>query len=133
FIETRWASYLANRKLQPATLDLYSSIISKHLLPFFGEDMMSEITTARVTDFFDGLTGRLKEGTIGNVYKVLNMIFDVAFEYDYVASKPLRRKLHKPEYERQEKPTLPVEQARELLRGLTYSHRLFIATLSVLT
>src|SRR5690348_16131674 len=64
---------------------------------------------------------------------MLNMLFDVALEYDFIAAKPLRRKLHKPEFERAEKPVLSVEQARELLRGLSFNHRLFIAVLSTLT
>jgi integrase len=133
FVKGRWASYLANRKLEPSTLDLYACITRRHLLPFFGDDVLAEISMGRVTDFFDRLAGKRKAGTIANIYKVLHIMFDVAFEYGFISVKPIRKKLHKPECERAEKPILPVEQARELLRGLTYNHRLFVATLAVLT
>lgn len=131
FIKSRWASYVHKRKMQPATVKMYNCFINKHLLPTFGPLPLVEISTGRLTDFFDGLYGKLKESSIGNIYRLLSLMFDIMVEYDLIESKPLRKKLHKPEYEREEKPTLPVEDARNILKALSYSHRLFITTLGV--
>ena len=50
-----------------------------------------------------------------------------------IDTKPLRRKLHKPEVEKEEKPVLAPETIREILARLPYAHRLFIVMMSVLT
>jgi len=63
---------------------------------------------------------------------MLNLMFDIALDYDLMESKPLRKKLHKPEFEREEKPILPVEMVRRRLKGLSYGDRLFIAVLSII-
>jgi integrase len=133
FIKTRWASYVAKRKMEPSTLAGYDSIISKHLLPVFGERQIASITAGDMTDFFDGLRGRMKAKTAANIFGLLNVMFDVAMEYELIESKPLRKKLHKPEFEKEEKPVLSPEVVRDILMGLPYAHRLFIVMLSVLT
>jgi integrase len=119
--------------MEPSTITCYNSHINRHMIPALGDCPMREITTGKMTDFFDSLYGKLKESTIANIYRLLNLMFDIALDYDLVESKPLREKLHKPEFEREEKPTLPAEAARRLLKGLSYGERLFIAVLSVLT
>jgi integrase len=107
-------------------------MIERHILPALGDLPMAEITTSTMTDFFDSLYGELKEGSISNIYSLLALMFDIALEYKLIGSKPIAKRLHKPEYERAEKPILSVEDARRILKGLSHSHRLFVAVLAVL-
>ncbi len=133
FIKTRWASYVAKRKMEPSTLAGYDRIIKKHLLPVFGERELSGIEVGDMTDFFDGLYGRMKDKTISNVFTLTYKMFDIAVEYDLIKSNPVRKHLHKPEFEKEEKPVLKAETVRKILMKLPYEHRLFIVMLSVLT
>src|SRR5436853_107031 len=133
FIKTRWASYVSKRKMEPSTVASYNSIIKAHLLPVFGDVPLSQITPGGLTDFFDSLSGKAKPKTVSNVYALLNTMFDVAMDYEIIENKPLRKKLHKPEVEKEEKPVLQPEVLRQILAKLSPTHRLFIALLSVLT
>jgi integrase len=133
FIKTRWASYVEKRKMEPSTLAGYDSIINKHLLPMFGERELASIEVGDMTDFFDGLYPKMREKTISNIFTLAYKMFDVALEYDLVKSNPLRKHLHKPEFEKEEKPVLGAETVRDILMKLPYAHRLFIVMLSVLT
>ena len=63
FVKTRWASYVAKRKMQPSTVASYDSIIKQHLLPVFGDRELSSLTLGDMTDFFDSLRGRMKPKT----------------------------------------------------------------------
>jgi integrase len=103
------------------------------MLPVFGERQIAGITVSDMTDFFDGLRGRMKVKTASNVFGLLSVMFDVALEYELIESKPLRKKPHKPEFEKGEKPVLVPEAVRDILMKLPYAHRLFVVMLSVLT
>ena len=127
FIKTRWASYVSKRNMQPSTVASYDSIIKAHLLPAFGDVPLSQITPGSLTDFFDSLSGKAKAKTVANVYGLLSTMFDVAVDYEIIENKPLRKKLHKPEVEKEEKPVLRPEVVRQILAKLPPAHRLFIA------
>lgn len=133
FLKGKWASYLAKRKMEPSTLASYESIINKHLVPAFGSRPLIEITPGILTDFFDGLRGKVRGKTARNVYGLLNVMFDVALDNELIESKPLRDKVHKPEFERAEKPTIPADSIRSIIAGLPTRDRLVIAVLSVFT
>lgn len=133
FLATRWDSYLTNKKLEPSTTASYGSIIKKHLLPAFGERQIAEITKGDMTDFFDGLRGKLADKTLLNIFNLLDEMFDLALDYDFISSSPVRKKLHKPEFEKQEKPILAPEVVSNILMKLPYAHRLFIVMMTALT
>ncbi len=133
FVKTRWASYVSKRKMQPSTIASYDSIIKAHLLPVFGDVGLSQITPGRLTDFFDDLSGKAKPKTVANVYGLLSTMFDVAMDYEIIENKPLRKKVHKPEVEKADKPVLAPETLRQILAKLPPAHRLFIALFSILT
>jgi integrase len=133
FIKTRWASYVAKRKMEPSTLASYESVIKKHLLPVFGERQLASISRGDMTDFFDGVRDKLKAKSASNIFALLNVMFDVALDYELIESKPLRKKLHKPEVEKEEKPVLAPEMVSKILLKLPYAHRLFVVMMSVLT
>lgn len=134
FVTSRWASYVKKRNMERSTLISYESIINKHLLPKFGAMEMAEITPGIVGDFFDAANRTLKPKTVTNIFALLNVMFDVAVEYELVELSPVRKRLHKPEAEqRDEKPTLEPQVISQILQRLPYAHRLFIAVIGILT
>jgi integrase len=54
---------------------------------------------------------------VGNVYKMLKVMFNVAQQVDLIDKSPVRPKLHRPIGERKEKPTLTPEQIRRVEEG----------------
>ena len=118
----RWSEkYLIPEELKPSTLNGYSSILSKHLLPEFGPRQIAAITTADVTDFRSRL---LKAGqsakTVSNVFNLLNRIFADAKEDQYlrVSQMPERKRTSDSQSTGREEPlgrALQPEEAQQLL------------------
>jgi integrase len=133
FINGRWTSFQTNRDLQPSTLSSYQSMINEHLLPAFGGKLLREITPADLTDFFDGLRGKVSPKYASNIYALLNTMFEVAYQHDLIESKPLRSMLHKPKYQAGEKPTLTVETVEKIINELEGAHRVLLVVLCVFT
>jgi integrase len=131
FIKGRWASYQANRELQQSTLASYDSMIKTHILPAFGGKLMTEITPADVTDFFDRVRRDVSSKYAANLYALLNTMFEVACQYDIIGKKPIRSKLHKPKVETPEKPTLPIEEVQRIVDSLEGGHQMLIIMLFI--
>ena len=131
FIKDGWASFLVNRGLQPSTLCSYDSMIRKHLIPAFGNKLMTEITPAELTDFFDALREKVSSKYASNIYALLNTMFEVAYQFEIIQSKPIRSMLHKPNYAIAEKPTLAVDTVREIINSFDGGHQMLIIVLSV--
>src|SRR5205085_11984858 len=84
FIKGRYASFQTNRELQPSTLASYESMVKKHILPSFGSKLITEITPADLTDFFDDLRAKVSGKYAANLYALLNSMFEVACQYDII-------------------------------------------------
>ena len=63
-------------KIKPATLRTYEAILSVHLVPYFGEAKLSEISRKNIQDFVKDLVdwGRLSPKSIHNILSVLREI-----------------------------------------------------------
>jgi len=94
------------------------------VLPEFGHRQMSDISPGDITRFFSRVE---KEGRstkyLLNLYSMLNVMFEVAVEYDLIESSPVRRKLHRPQYHRKEKLALSAEAIRQILEHIPDEHR----------
>jgi integrase len=107
-------------------------MINTHLLPAFGEKLLNGITPADLTNFFDALREKkVSPKYASNIYALLNTMFEVAYQFEMVQSKPLRSMLHKPKCEKAEKPTLAVDTVREIINSLDGGHQMLIILLSV--
>ena len=115
FASGLWRRYLSNKGVKPSTLSSYESMLKKHLLPAFGEVHLVKIKPSDVTSLFDSLRGKLKAKYRVNLYALLRVMFEVAREFDLISTVPVRRKLHRPEHARAEKPRLTGQQIRRLL------------------
>ena len=67
--------------------------------------VLSEITPADVTEFFDARRGKLSANTISSLYALLRLMFEIATQYELIRQSPVRSLMHKPEPAEVSKPT----------------------------
>ena len=135
FIEKRWNAYTVSAEHQVSTINSNNSLIKIHLMPFFGNKRMAEITPSDISDFF-GSRARERERalsgyTLQGLYRLLHLMFEIARQYDLIEQSPVRPLVHKPQIEKVEKPTLRPEQIRALLLRLPAQERLYLLLLAV--
>jgi hypothetical protein len=77
--------------LKPATQEIYSFLLRKHLLPRFTECRLCDITRAEVQPF---LIGKLKNGyaweTTHDLRSLLSKIIGTAVDWNYLSDNPVR-------------------------------------------
>ena len=130
FIELRWRPYTQTRH-QISTINCHNSLIKNHLIPFFGDRPIADITPSDITDFFNSRHGELSGGSLQTVYGVLNLMFEIARQHDLIEHNPVRPLLHKPEAVLVDKPTLQPDQIRAILLRIPQQERLYNLLLAV--
>jgi integrase len=118
FASGLWLTDIGNKRVKPSTIYSYDAMLTRHLLPAFGALRLDRITTVHLTRFFNGLQGNVAPKYALNIYGLLNTMFEVAVQHDLIAISPVRRKLHRPEYERKEKPALSAAQVRRVIDSI---------------
>jgi len=73
--------------LEPKTRVGYESMLSKHVLPAFGDAPVGSITPKALQQHFNGLS--LAPKTLRNVYGVFGGVLRVAVEHRYISASPL--------------------------------------------
>jgi integrase len=132
FVRTHWRAYEISARHQQSTIDTRGSVLKTHLLPFFGKMILKEITPSVVSDFMNERRGKGYSGnTLTSLYGVLNLMLEIARQYDLIPQNPVRRLVHKPEFQRVEKATLTPEQIRAITDSLKPRDRLYITLLAV--
>jgi integrase len=132
FIEGRWRAYTVSARHQPSTMDSHNSLIKNHLLPFFGDKRMVEITPMDISSFLEKARTDVSGNTMQNLYGLLHLMFDIAHQYDLIEQSPIRPKLHKPDFRQAEKPTLRAADIRAVLAALKdEQERLFVLLVAV--
>ncbi|MCI0485779.1 MAG: site-specific integrase, partial [Blastocatellia bacterium] len=130
FFDARWKAYTVKAGHEPSTADTYRGFLDNHILPWFGEKLMVEITPGHVTDFFQQLP-ELSVATRQTFYNILHVIFDLAVEYDVIEQSPVRAKLHRPSIAKVEKPVLTPQEIRNILAMLEGQERLLTLLVAV--
>lgn len=69
--------------------------------------------------------------TLLNLYNLVKLMFDVAVEYDILETSPVRRKIHRPHWERKEKPALAPEEIRRVLEKVPEQYRVLFITVAL--
>ncbi len=114
-----WNQYLENRSTKPSTRCSYESMLRNYFLGAFGSIPLHQITPIEVSACFHSIKRkRLAAGYRLNLYALLRTMFEVALEHDLVLTNPVRRKLHRPEVRRVEKPTLSAEEIGRILANI---------------
>jgi integrase len=131
FIAGRWSDYTVVAKHQVSTTECNNSLIKNHLMPFFDDRKMVEITPSDISHFLNSKQGLVSGNTMQNLYGLLHLMFDIAHQYDLIEHNPIRPKLHKPEFERVEKPTLLAAEVRGILAKLPKQEQSFALLIAV--
>jgi len=132
FTSDLWKSYISNRSYKPSTLYNYDSMLDTYILPELGRLLLSKIEPETITALLASARKRkVSNKTILNLYNLLKLMFDVAVEYDLLEVSPVRRKLHRPSYERTEKPALSAEEVRRVLEKIPEQYRMLFITVAL--
>ena len=121
-------------ELRPRTIKDYEWALSYHLLPFFKDQRLAEITVAEVDRYkaAKAREGKLAPAQINKCLKRLSQILDLAVDYSYLPSNPAASKGGR----RRVKETPPArtwvepEQLMALLDAAPKRHRPVLATLA---
>jgi integrase len=131
----------ASQEVSPRTHELYEYIVSRFLLPAFGNIPLAKLGPTQIHNAFsalatagrrDGKPGGLSAQTRRHIYRILSASLARAVEQQLLPRNPcdaLRRRL--PKIERQELTVLSVEQAARLLAAIR-SRRVYWPTLIAL-
>lgn len=130
FVESRWKAYGVAAKHQPSTVDCYNSLMKTYLLPRFGEMPLRDIKPLHISEFLEGLHEK-SPNTVKVLYAMLRVMFSLACDYELIEQSPVKAKLHKPDVEKAEKPTLNPPQIRAILDHLGERERLFALLIAV--
>jgi len=118
------------------TVEDYTLALSHHLLPFFKDHRLSEITAqevdrykaAKVREREQGLVERpLSNRTINKTLTRLGQILDAAVRYDLIDYNPVKTKVEKLKEAEPKRARLTGEQVQALLRAAG-PHRTLLAT-----
>lgn len=87
---------LISAALRPSTIQTQRRIIKNHLLRFFGEMLLEEITTIRVLDFKTDMRNRsLSAAYINDAVRLLKTLLHQATERDVIAQYPITKRVPK--------------------------------------
>jgi len=130
------SEWMAARRpeLRPRTISDYEWALSHHLLPFFKDHLLPEITVAEVDRYKQAKVrqGKLAPQQINKTLKRLSQILDLAVDYGHLPSNPAASKGGR----RRVKETPPSrtwvqpEQLMALLDAAPKRHRAILATLA---
>jgi Site-specific recombinase XerD len=131
FVETRWKAYTVKAKHEVSTIYQRDSMLKKHLLPLLGDRFLDEVTPSDISDLLDQLQTKMSATSLLAYYSVLRLLFDLAFELDLIQTNPVRPRMHRPQPEEKEKPTVSPEQIRAIVSHMDAQERLFVLLLGV--
>jgi integrase len=96
--------------LAPRTVELYRSLLHRHITPTLGAVMLNDVTPARVRSWrkalLDGGTGAV---TVAKVYRLLKAVLNTAVDDELIRRNPCRIKGAGTEPS-PERPTITIEQ-----------------------
>jgi integrase len=100
---------LISAALRPSTIRTQRRIIKNHLLRFFGDTLLEEITTIRVVDFKTDMRNRaLSAAYINDAVRLLKTLLHQATERDVISRYPITKRVPK---EAERKPQLELDPA----------------------
>jgi integrase len=117
---------------RPNTRADYLWALSGHLLPYFRDHRLSEITVEEVDRYAAAKQreGKLSNNSINSTLTRLSQILEEAAEYGKIARNPARGKRRRLKGEPRSRPWIEPEQLMPLLRGAEPQSRPVFATLA---
>jgi integrase len=87
FVEKQWQPNLFPT-FKLSTRRGYAQVLRKHLIPFFGEQKLAEISRQTVQAFVASLSTRLAPQTVRLAKALLSKVFSTAVEWGYIQENP---------------------------------------------
>lgn len=132
FVSTRWQQYIAKKRIKESTAYSYENWTNCNVLPMLGDKLGSQVSPADITDLLAEGERKGWEPTYTlTIYSLLKVMFGVAEEYGMIDANPVRAKLHRPVFERREKPALTGEEIARVISSAVEWARPMLFTLSV--
>ncbi len=112
----KWLVEYAEGKVKPGTLDHYQRVVAGHLIPYFGEMPLQQISPEMVQGYISQKRseGKLSAKTINNTLVPLKEMFKHAVRWGYLRENPALY-VEKPRVERKEMDFLTPEEIRLML------------------
>jgi integrase len=112
-----WYHTYSAPNVESSTATTYKRQLTLHLIPFFGDMSIEDITTDDVQRFFNSMSGA--KATKNKAKEVLNQVLETAIEDGFIQKNPLKSKRLKITG-KASKPTVPysVEQMRYLVQHI---------------
>jgi integrase len=131
FVETQWQPNLFPT-FKISTSRGYAYLLRKHLLPFFGDNKLTEITRQMVQAFVAQLGQRLAPKSVALAKNCLSKVLSTAMEWGYLEANPANGVRLPARISHRERTVLPSEQVRRLVAELQepYKSMVLIAVLT---
>ena len=117
FVETQWQPNLFPT-FKLSTRRGYAQLLRKHLLPFFGNCKLTEISRQSVQAFVAQLGKRLAPQTVCLARNLLSKVFSTAIGWSYVDGNPVTGVRLPSRIIQRERTALTAEQVRKLIAAL---------------
>jgi integrase len=132
YAENEWTQYTRN-KWKDSTQITAGSFVTRHIVPYFENLLLSKITPSHIVAFQQCLEAKgLSKKTRRNVHTILTTMFNYAVELELILKTPVKRGIA-PKLENHEKPALTSEQGWALWDALkaaeTMRYRAFYGVL----
>jgi integrase len=109
-----WLDSYAKTRTKPSTIETYCSIIKKHLIPAFGDYLLTEIDAGMVQKYVASKLESLKPKTLVNHVVPLKEMFKHAVRWGYLRANPAEH-VERPRVEREEMDILTPDEIRLFL------------------
>lgn len=113
---------IQRRKLRPGTVALYEKLLRLEILPTFGAETVTSITSAAVATWYAGMASRPTQQA--NAYGLLKSIFGDAVDDELIVRNPCRVKAGSQKTRRSEIEVLSVDQLTRYLDALPADRRM---------
>ena len=131
YVDNEWA-YRTREVWRDSTQCSYGNHVKKHILPYFANRVLSEITPSDIVAFHIAMQKKgLAPNTRANLHAILNKMFSHAcYVLELIPRSPVRPGLA-PKREKIEKPALDAAQLAELLATIEIRYRAFFMLLTL--
>jgi len=127
---SEWTEKHAKLK-KPATRADYEGVLKKHLIPYFKQTPIQDITTSHIQGYVNHKLTRTHPRTLSKTLMVLGLMFHHAEQWGYVYGNPVRN-VERPRVPHKEMDYLTPQEVRRLLSELQGADHAVVAT-AVLT
>lgn len=130
FVDGEWATYVS--RLKGSTQHGYKSNVVNHILPVIGELRMREVTPSDITRLLALSSVTRRTGiSLMMVYQTVRLMMDIALQYDYLESSPVRPKIHRPKETQKEKIALTAGELVRVIQSSEGEGRVILLCLAI--